>query len=87
LTQQPLGAAIGVGDSRQFSGEQAMEIVDGRQIAAKLVVEPEDLHDQAGAQLEGGRRTCRSRGFGCQTQEDLALERREQWRRVADRPA
>ena len=82
LAEHAFGAAIRVRRRLQAAGHQPLEILDRFPTAAEVVVEREDLDDQPGTQPERRRYAGLAGEAGGATDEDLALEFREEWRRA-----
>ena len=77
LSEQPLGAAIDLDACLEAVGHQAVEIGDLFVAAPELVVERQDLDDEAGTKFEGRGSAAGNCGRGRACQEDFAFERRE----------
>ena len=75
LPEQPLGAAIDLDACLQAVGHQTVEIGDLCVAAPELVVERQDLDDEAGTKSEGRGSAAGNRGRGSACQEDFAFER------------
>ncbi len=82
LHEQPRRPPVGVSGWLERPGHHALEVPDRTVVAAHGVVERNHLADEAGADSEGRRHSCRDRGIGGCPHPRVPLRARQERRRT-----